>query len=86
MTIRDSPIKRHRCKEQLEAATLNRNSTQTLKIIRSLRFIHRRFIREAEIYTQRERKREPLKALFLSFLSFISLKFSTSGERESVLR
>jgi glutamine synthetase len=27
-----------------------------------------------------------LKALFLSFLSFISLKFSTSGERESVLR
>jgi len=84
MTIRDSPIKDTVVKNSCH--TLNRNSTQTLKIIRSLRFIHRRFIREAEIYTRRERKREPLKALFLSFLSFISLKFSTSGERESVLR
>ena len=56
MTIRDSPIDT----VERTAATLNRNSTQTLKIIRSLRFIHRRFIREAEIYTHRERERENL--------------------------
>ena len=66
------------------AATLNRNSTQTLKIIRLLRFINRRFIRERQRDTERERERERTFERFDPLVSvvYISKVLNIRRERE----